>query len=184
MRLHVAPKVFQGDALPQPFAGRSHLCLTWSYFQKELAPCRCSFLQTAFSCPLGSGALDKLYFISRNTELYQLFFDVGIYVPFVRFVCTKIAEHELCTPIVIRAYIVVIDCPRTDRSLVIGIILELATQQAHIKSHFRATLVATSIFALSRLSGCGTSSPKSFHWPLPAKEIKRPIISSCSIVGG
>ena len=104
--------------------------------------------------------MDKLYFISRNTEPYQLFFDVGIYVPFVRFVCTKVAEHELCTPIVIRAYIVVIDCPRTDRSLVIGIILELATQQAHIKSHFSGYIGRNQHFSLVEVVGLRNVKPQ------------------------
>lgn len=87
------------------------------------------------SRPLGLGALDKLYLVRRNTEPHQFVLDVGVDVPLIRLVGGKVAEYELCTPVGIGTYIIVIYRPCTDRSLVVRIVMELVSEQSHVESH-------------------------------------------------
>ena len=103
--------------------------------EEDTYPAAVHVFKEAFPCPLRGGALDKLDFISRDAEAYQLLLDVGIDVPLVRLVSGKVTEDKLRTLIGRRAYIIVIDGSGADGSLVTCIIAELLTQKAHVESH-------------------------------------------------
>ena len=56
--------------------------------EEDTHPAAVHVFKEAFPCPFRGGTLDKLDFISRDAEAYQLLLDVGIDIPLVRLVGT------------------------------------------------------------------------------------------------